>query len=197
MSTVTAAYQLAGHSWNENARLDRELLIYSCIDPFVHDFLSKSHGECFLISSLLFFTGLRISEVLNLTKECFLPSGFVVVRGLKKSRDRAFYLPTIVSIVLQTKRYVNEGNCVFNLSHKQFYSFCKKMIPQNMLPRTRVRNAVTHFFRYYYLLNFEHLVGDFNVSDFIGHRSRKSTNHYMEVIRNGKTNFRNSGKSIR
>jgi len=128
-----------------------------------------------LIFSLLYYTGARISEVLNLTKDQVnVSEGFVMYCNTKNNEDRKVYVPQ--ELVLNVSNRGSPGCRIFDVSQQKVGQYLHKK-----LARLGIKKDVsTHVFRRT-LIN--HLGNDGAplpvIRSIVGHRSMDAISQYL------------------
>lgn len=131
-----------------------------------------------LVVDLMLTNGCRISEVLRVRSEDILSEHRVFVRGLKHSADRVCTLSCVWPI--------NKLHCaVSNLYYGRYnrYYFYRLFIEYGIYGKVKgnKKQAVTHFPRHVYTSSLASCGCPTEViQKEIGHKSRKSTEHYLE-----------------
>lgn len=129
-----------------------------------------------LIVWLLFQTGARISEVLQLKSSDITKEWFVKIRGLKGSDNRVVKVekpPFPVFINHRIDYYLFP-----EFSRFFIYRVCKKYNLKLQVQGMK-KESVTHAFRHYYATQALNLQDETNAAGkSLGHKSRKSILHY-------------------
>lgn len=155
--------------------------LMSAIDNFLNDetICIQSRVAC----ELQLLSGCRVSEILNISYTDILTGGKVLVRGLKGSDDRVIHSSRFASYLNICKSA--QCNPFEYLSRFMLYRDYKKKGIMMLFKNASYR-SVTHALRHLYI---EELKGagltNENIKTSIGHKSDKSTLHYVE-----KTNLR-------
>lgn len=137
----------------------------------------KVHGDkVYFIGRLLADNGLRISEVLNISSGDIQPDGRVRIRGGKGSSDRIVYLHEGRELLLRAR----SGNFKpFNGYNRFFIYRIFKRAGIVVSFKGSKNDSVTHAFRLLYLQNLNDDVNLETKRKAIGHKSSKSTKHYV------------------
>lgn len=132
----------------------------------------------FIIQELQFFNGLRISEVLRVRLSDVTKSGQIMIRGSKKSNNRLI-TPAFSNILLMQCK-ANRLEPFATIDRYYVYRQYKKSGISKKFAHAS-NNAVTHLFRYV-KVNELHVqnVSNSDIQQFIGHKSIKSTEHYVK-----------------
>ena len=147
----------------------------SKFDHMIYD--DKVYGnKVKLIIWLLFNTGARISEILQLKSSDITQEWFVKIRGLKGSESRVVKVekpPFPVFINHKIDYYLFP-----EFSRFFIYRVCKKYNLKLQVQGMK-KESVTHAFRHYYATQALNLQDETNVAGkSLGHKSKKSIVHY-------------------
>lgn len=148
-----------------------------------HLLSNKRSGLCQVDKSVLelqFLYGLRISEVLNVKWSDINENCQIFITGKKGSNDRVVYPVKFANFWM----FLREKKVNIPSSYNRFYFYRLYKKKGLYVHLTGHRNlSVTHFLRYKYLVSL--LAQDLEVEkvkQLIGHKSIKSTIHYVEQI---------------
>ena len=126
--------------------------------------------------ALLFSSGLRISELLRLSRASLVGYNKLLVVGSKGSSDR------IVDIVLAqdlTNRVLSSGVPIGDIYSRFYFHRNFKRLGFSARFGSNENNSVTHYFRHMYALQLiKNNVNRQLVSKEIGHLNHKSINYY-------------------
>lgn len=136
----------------------------------------KELGYYYPILLTLFYTGARISEVLNIKSNDLIPYTDIIIIGLKGSRNRRVSVHGIESYI---KHCITYKLAPFNhASRYQVYRIIKRYgwIIENGVNKN---DSVTHSARKLYIRESFKSQSDIEVvKDTVGHKSSKSTKYY-------------------
>jgi len=106
-------------------------------------------GELKLITRLLYDTGLRIREVLNLTSNDLLNGCYLHIESLKRSRERVIEVsPSIFAELIKQ----NKGaGLLFRTTYKEIYKFIKSGKAGVKLIKNKKNFSVCHTLRKLYI----------------------------------------------
>jgi len=129
---------------------------------------------------LMLNSGCRVSEILNISHSDILGGGKVRIKGLKGSCDRI-----IISSRFSKELEDYRNNCV-----SPFYCFSRFMLYRDfkkhgiyMMFKGAKLNSVTHACRHLYVSDLKMAgLSDAEIQGNIGHKSKKSTEHYVAKI---------------
>lgn len=165
-----------------------QLLIKLC-----NDVIDKLSGLSKLFALALLATGARPQELLNLTQGDIDARGFVLIKGLKGSRQRVVYCPSLKALTGQPQ--ASEASPLFgSYTYAQFYRAFKNHCGSQGENTDRHLPVARLFRRAFARSNHALDSGDIScTADSLGHRAPSSTNFYLgeggEV--NGKDSRRN------
>lgn len=142
------------------------------------------------IIELQFYYGIRISEALRIRHTDITDIGQILIKGMKGSNSKVVYPILYKEFWLRVKR--NKTNIPESYNRFYFYRLYKKIGLSQVMGKNK-NNSVTHLLRYNYLINLmQNGITVDNLQQSIGHKSLKSTLHYVNKIREGKeTTIRN------
>lgn len=141
----------------------------------------KENNIYYLILEILQIYNCRISEILSAKWTNFDPNRFLILEGLKKSRNVIIRDRIILNKINSLTRVDNE--LIFKyVSYYSVYHFIKTRLGNQILTvSTKKNKKVTHFFRY---KNIKNIDNDKKITDILNHRSEKSVKYYKNKIRN-------------
>jgi len=126
---------------------------------------------------LLYISGLRITEALSIKFGSITNDGRIAVKGIKGSNDRLVF-------PLVTKAYFEHCKTFrydpFKEKNRFYYYRLFKQKGLFIYRQHVEKNSVTHVFRYNFVIDIKNSGADNNfIKSAIGHRSIKSTEHYV------------------
>jgi site-specific recombinase XerD len=157
---------------------------YQNLQKSITNIMAKSNTQLSsyvkAIIELQLIFGLRISESLSITGNDVMPNGTIKVKGAKHSNDR-FVFPILYQnfwLHLKNTQYLIPKS--FNRFY--FYRIYKKFGIYSVLG-SNTNASVTHVIRYLFILGIlQHGETIENVQRLIGHKSVKSTQHYISNL---------------
>lgn len=133
--------------------------------------------------SILFYTGIRANELLNLTVSS-IESGFLYILEGKGNKSRSIPIPPQLAMVLA--RYIEQipqsdpGTKLFNISYQRLYQLIKiygrraGIDPENIHP---------HTFRHTYGNQINLATGNIKaIQELLGHKSIATTENYLKRL---------------
>ena len=138
--------------------------------------LKAQGGYLFEVATILYHSGCRVSEVLNLHTADVLQDNSLVIRGLKGSNDRIIKVPGIDKFLNRMRlkdMFLFEGYNRYFI----YREFKKVGLSKNF--GNHQNNSVTHLFRHQKIrtLRKQGLSNDL-ISKYIGHKNEKNTENY-------------------
>lgn len=126
----------------------------------------------------------RVSEVLRARWVNFYEDRFLVLEGLKRSRNVIVRDKDILSEISNFPRNLSEY-IFYPVKYRRIYELCIRVLNQNITTYTKKKNnKVTHYFRY---KNVSALDNDKIIQDVLHHNSARSSGYY-KTIKKGSTN---------
>lgn len=128
------------------------------------------------VIELLMFYGLRISECLRIQPTDIKSNGYIRIKGVKGSKDRLVFPYNNAQYWLTTLKY----QCPIGNVYSRFYFYrLFKRLGLYELFSGHKNKSVTHYFRQKLMRSLEsENVERTTRSDFIGHKNKKSIEHY-------------------
>ena len=132
---------------------------------------------------LMYASGLRVSELLNIRSEDLRPYQYIRIRGLKNSKDRYVYPPTEAGLWFRDRLYM--PNLLSQISRFYMYRLFKRhgLYFKN---EGKGHDSVTHYFRVLYIRTLEAYGADNNeIMQAIGHKNVNSQQYYKNEAKKG------------
>jgi len=133
----------------------------------------------------LLLTGARIGEVLLIKQRHISTDGLIYIPALKGSNPRVLSSPSLQMFFLEHSG--NNEAFVFPYNYKNCYTLLHRYLTGVVKIELNKSQSVTHWFRYSYiasLLLIASKPGEFDKT-LIGHKSVKSTLHYLRRLHHG------------
>ncbi len=146
--------------------------------------LSRNLNKYYVLFSLLWNTGARISEALSLIADDVKPDHQVYFRTLKRRMDASRYIPISDSMYSDLTRYMNESamkgsDRLFDLSKVAVHKELKNVCRQVGLPSWIHVHTFRHSFAVNCLSNNVHIN---TLKEILGHGSVENTMIYLKVF---------------
>lgn len=150
--------------------------VYATVNSILNDKTIYIQDKAMI--ELLFISGLRISEALNIKYGSITKDGRIAVKGMKGSNDRLVF-PSTTSSYFQLCKLSKYDP--FKEKNRFYYYRFLKQKGLYFFSNSGKKNAVTHVFRHNFVSDLANSGADNNfIKTAIGHKSIKSTEHYVE-----------------
>lgn len=140
--------------------------------------------QCVIPCLIAQANGARIGEILSLQWVDLCANGMAIIKGEKKSGSRLIntFLPAELVWDMQLKASTVR---VFPFGYQKVYHFARMAgLGENIVGRKN--KAVTHAGRYHLADKAAKLLGKKSAKEILGHKSERSTEHYISEERLGK-----------
>lgn len=139
-----------------------------------------------LIISLLYSSGLRISEVIGLRKkDVLVEKNIIFVRGAKGKKDRtSIFAEKLKKLYFKYLEYYKPNYWLFEGNHRKRYSTSSigKVIKKAAMNAGIEQNVTAHMFRHSFATHLLEQGVDLRyIQDILGHSSSKTTEIYTHV----------------
>lgn len=126
---------------------------------------------------LIYRNGLRVSELLRIKGTDIMPNGSFIIRASKFSQNRIGFVVDNAEWLQSFRSYPSFIFADYN-RHFVYYLFKRRGISSQIIGNQN--KAVTHVLRHQAIENLQRATNDSAVTaQAIGHRSKKSTEHYL------------------
>lgn len=133
-------------------------------------------GRYYELGLLMYYTGCRITEALNIEIGDITERGDVYIKGLKGSDNRLVTVQVIADFMVKAKR--NQVNPFHHMNRFSAYRLYKQ-IGIGKLKKGRFHMSITHSFRDDFVKNTRSIeMSERDRSKSIGHKSTNSTEYY-------------------
>jgi integrase len=164
--------------WFHPVKTEKKYVDIITYTEFVDMMKSTSQIKHKLIIILLYSTGVRLSELLNIELSD-IKEDMIFIRTVKHGKNRYVQLHKLTKRYLNS--YIRKWNPTKYLLEGQFKSKYSSSSVQNIIKRTSNGRFYPHLFRHTYLTNVIEKVDVFAAKELAGHMSLKSTMHYNHI----------------
>ena len=165
-------------SWFHPVKTYKKFVDIITFDEFVLMMKSTNQIKHKLIIVLLYSTGVRLSELLDI-KLTDIKEDRIFIRTLKNGKNRYVQLHPITKRYL--RKYLSNWNQKEYLLEGQFGGKYSGSSVQNIIKKVSNGKFHPHSFRHTYLTNVIEKVDVFSAMELAGHLSLNSTLHYNHI----------------